>query len=398
MAKKKTAKSKAKKKPSRSRKKITPAIETRVLARSKYRCCLCHFLDYDSDIKEGQVAHIDHDRTNNNYENLVFLCTFHHPKSESRNHQTKSITPEIVKLARNDLDRHLAIRESGGLVFEIVLSKMYDGFTHEDSVAALGRMRKMAGDIGEIKSYAIREGSVVITAVADASDYLKLRKAMKEGKFDSLGVTQIRLPKAIVGHLDIPPLFFLNLPGLRKKQVRHAVEYPDSVQDLEGGAKIIIKDFYPNRNFATVAFVLPGKCIKHPNGRLSTTGDPSDGFTVSFAFLIPKNHVKDLSVENPMKALTQFAEVFGVPFPSKSKILLNDKLTLWTGDSEASFVSAIGLRRPEQQCFYAKSDMPSRLGVSQVNVYVAIKVDIRYAAALKDSGIEIDLNHWTSPR
>jgi predicted restriction endonuclease len=60
------------------RPKIPRKIETEVLVRSRRRCCLCVFLDNDFSVKHVQIAHLDHDRTNNKIDNLTPLCLFHH--------------------------------------------------------------------------------------------------------------------------------------------------------------------------------------------------------------------------------------------------------------------------------------------------------------------------------
>ena len=49
-----------------------------LLERSRRRCCMCYALEVDSQEKGGQIAHLDHDPSNNRLGNLAWLCLPHH--------------------------------------------------------------------------------------------------------------------------------------------------------------------------------------------------------------------------------------------------------------------------------------------------------------------------------
>ena len=85
------------------RKKTPPEVETRVLTRSSRRCALCFQLDGDRQEKEGQIAHLDKQRTNNVEDNLVWLCLRHHSRYDSKTSQHKNYTIHEVKEARKAL-------------------------------------------------------------------------------------------------------------------------------------------------------------------------------------------------------------------------------------------------------------------------------------------------------
>lgn len=61
------------------------------------RCCLCFGLDGDGRVKPGQIAHLDHDRTNNAPDNLIFLCLNHHAEYDAKSPQAKGFTIEEVR-------------------------------------------------------------------------------------------------------------------------------------------------------------------------------------------------------------------------------------------------------------------------------------------------------------
>jgi hypothetical protein len=86
-----------------SRQPIPKALEAKILLDCARRCALCFQIDLDSDEKEGQIAHLDHDPANNNEDNLAFLCLRHHSQYDSTTSQHKNYTIAEVKEARNKL-------------------------------------------------------------------------------------------------------------------------------------------------------------------------------------------------------------------------------------------------------------------------------------------------------
>jgi hypothetical protein len=66
--------------------------EDAVLINSRRRCCLCYFLAKDARRKDGQLAHINHKRSDSGKENLVWLCLPHHAEYDSRTSQKKNFT------------------------------------------------------------------------------------------------------------------------------------------------------------------------------------------------------------------------------------------------------------------------------------------------------------------
>jgi DNA-binding MarR family transcriptional regulator len=87
----------------RRRKKTGPGVEAAILIRSRRRCCVCFGLNRDVEIKSGQIAHLDGDRSNNTEDNLAFLCLPHHDHYDSRTSQSKNFTIEEVKSYRAEL-------------------------------------------------------------------------------------------------------------------------------------------------------------------------------------------------------------------------------------------------------------------------------------------------------
>jgi hypothetical protein len=90
------------------RKRVADAIQAEVLVKSRRRCCVCFGLGKDDQVKQGQLAHLDQDRTNNGEENLVFLCLAHHDQFDSRTSQSKNLTQTEVERYRQELYQHFS--------------------------------------------------------------------------------------------------------------------------------------------------------------------------------------------------------------------------------------------------------------------------------------------------
>ena len=85
------------------RKRILKETESEILLKSGRRCCLCYGLYGDFKVKRGQLAHVNRDSSNSEFDNLAFLCLEHHDIYDSRTSQSKSITESEVKFYRNIL-------------------------------------------------------------------------------------------------------------------------------------------------------------------------------------------------------------------------------------------------------------------------------------------------------
>ncbi len=88
------------------RKKTPNSIIVDVIVRSRRRCCICYGLNHDSETKRGQLAHLDKNLCNNDFDNLAFLCFNHHDEYDSPTSQSKGFTKEELKRYREELYAH----------------------------------------------------------------------------------------------------------------------------------------------------------------------------------------------------------------------------------------------------------------------------------------------------
>ena len=90
-----------------SRSGLPSETETKVLLSSRRRCAICFGLNRDASVKQGQIAHLDRDRSNNKLENLTFLCLDHHDQYDSRMSQSKGLKSTELKYYRAELEEAL---------------------------------------------------------------------------------------------------------------------------------------------------------------------------------------------------------------------------------------------------------------------------------------------------
>ncbi|MFN8608842.1 MAG: hypothetical protein U0931_15015 [Vulcanimicrobiota bacterium] len=71
-----------------------------VIAVCRRVCAMCYALQSDGTTKNGQIAHLDRNRNNNDLDNLAWLCLAHHDDYDSTRRQTRMFTPAEVKRYR----------------------------------------------------------------------------------------------------------------------------------------------------------------------------------------------------------------------------------------------------------------------------------------------------------
>ena len=157
-----------------ARKKITQDTQANVLLKSRRRCCICFGLNRDTSIKQGQIAHLDGNSTNDKEENLAFLCLVHHDQYDSSTRQSKNFTIDEVRKFKSELIEAINmaffaevqfgeakgycgdnisghyIRDSKYESAEIKVQRLRDGKYHVSGYALWGINREYGPNIGEL--------------------------------------------------------------------------------------------------------------------------------------------------------------------------------------------------------------------------------------------------------
>jgi hypothetical protein len=80
------------------RRSLSPDDEAKVLEKCRRRCCVCFVLENNDSQRDGQLSHLDHDNSNGDPDNFVFLCLRHHNIYDSKMSQAKNMTEREVRL------------------------------------------------------------------------------------------------------------------------------------------------------------------------------------------------------------------------------------------------------------------------------------------------------------
>jgi hypothetical protein len=152
---------------------VTPTTQANVLLRARRRCSICFGLNRDTSLKQGQIAHLDHDPSNSAEENLAFLCFDHHDQYDSTTRQSKNFTLIEVKRFRSELYAAIEMAFSAEVSFgdaraipdripghyircggfesaELTIRALADGRYHVSGLALWGSGRKYGPNIGEL--------------------------------------------------------------------------------------------------------------------------------------------------------------------------------------------------------------------------------------------------------
>jgi hypothetical protein len=123
-----------------------------VLRQSRRRCCICFGLHRDDGVKKGQVAHLDQDPANNDFDNLAWLCLEHHDEYDSTTNQSKSLQLNEVKAYRSELyDKYSQWDTSGssGQLFRFLASTISTDDMLDGAVKVAARYRICPEDLVE---------------------------------------------------------------------------------------------------------------------------------------------------------------------------------------------------------------------------------------------------------
>ena len=200
------------------RSSVPKAIEDSVLTKCRRRCCLCYIFDDNMSVKEGQIAHIDRNRNNNNEDNLVYLCLEHHNQYDSLPSQSKRYTQGELKHYKEILHKVLGTSHTQ---CRMVIGMDFKDFLSTDIQKVLNIIRKVTNDV-DIRITSIGEGSVLINLKSTENTYKKLRIAFENGTLSDA----LQLPVLAVERIHNPSassLILLAKELLAKKNVDDSI-------------------------------------------------------------------------------------------------------------------------------------------------------------------------------
>jgi uncharacterized protein YjbI with pentapeptide repeats len=152
--------------------------ETEVFIMSARRCCICFSLEGDFNEKPGQIAHLDKDPSNSNFDNLAWLCLPHHDKYDSTTSQSKGLTINEVKRYRALLYKKVEeeLREGTQRLVTQTWSKLQQPNEAEIVAEELKTERQIAQD---------RDQEAALQNYFDRMTELLLKEKLRESDEDS---------------------------------------------------------------------------------------------------------------------------------------------------------------------------------------------------------------------
>ena len=79
-----------------ARKRISDDLAAQIMFDSQFKCCVC-----EDGSRGDQIHHIDGNSSNNENENLVFLCLKHHGDASEKNPMRRTLSPKAIKKFRD---------------------------------------------------------------------------------------------------------------------------------------------------------------------------------------------------------------------------------------------------------------------------------------------------------
>ena len=89
---------------------VSVTVQAAVLTASRRKCCICYYLHGERRVRKGQIAHLNQDRSDSVFENLVFLCLEHHDEFDSQTSQSKGLIPQEIRVHRDRMYQELRAR------------------------------------------------------------------------------------------------------------------------------------------------------------------------------------------------------------------------------------------------------------------------------------------------
>ncbi len=291
-----------------SRKKIPSAIEAQVLTESRRRCCLCFHLKNTTDANlQGQIAHIDRNRTNHQESNLAYLCLPHHDVYDSKTSQSKRLSPaELLhakKALHEFLNRSSDLRESDRLTLTIAGNPLM--FTDERRQRRLDSITLDATLRGGIKVVVgILKESIRLTVELATDDAARLCRAFNERRLAE--VLDVELTPTPDRSLEISPIFDEQKSRVSKSEAMEVVRLRDAAVFLDGDREVS----YEAARCGIYTKCFGKKAERHTIIVVTSIDDHNNHLYA--ALRADHRLVRVPDPPNPVQALKAFLGVFGV--------------------------------------------------------------------------------------
>lgn len=293
------------------RRPIPTAIEAQLLVDCRRRCCLCYFWGNDSSEKVGQIAHIERSPSNNDYNNLVYLCFKHHNEYDRRESQGKGITQEEVRQAKKRLNDFMRTTNEVSWSVTLTFDRDFDSFSDSEQKEIMLLIEKVVQRQGSVEIRRKSRGSVILSFDLKSAEVKKLFVAIEAGELDRFLLSRAEVHEIVSATASFgfaeSYLDGISHYAIPRQQVLQIISSPDAKQHLLLGKPVdesnsicsIYTKFYGGRSSgeAYTALVVAG----HSQTTL----------VVFTALRVYSADMRHSSYRAPLDTLRAFLEVYG---------------------------------------------------------------------------------------
>ena len=223
-------------------------MQVEVLTQCARRCALCYGVDDDFSEKQGQIAHLDKDRSNSALPNLAFLCFNHHDRFDGVTSQSKGYkASEIVhyqKLLHQRVEERFSRAERIERESTIEEKEYTDVEGVRDRCIALGKSPALFERQILARAAAYKEALVLYTRANEKLNFelpVEVLEEMDEKQCNEI-LDNLQIPRGTYGILPeggLPDSWADELDELVPPWVRGQASYDDCSSIIS-----LLDDFY----------------------------------------------------------------------------------------------------------------------------------------------------------
>lgn len=368
------------------RKKISIAVESQVLIQSRRRCCLCFHFNGDIGMKNGQIAHINRDRDDNEETNLAFLCFEHHDNYDSIRSQSKGITTSELTHAKKTLYETLSEKLAPEPIrITISIDRDFYKLSPNERELILKDVFITAGVHGHYDIHKIAPGSIKFTVQLNSDDAERVLVALNQHMLSKFGVQAVTLETTSKQGISFAKSFKAYNHGVSKRQAIDVLLHPDSALHLDGNRQV-------GQEQALISLYL-----KQITEKYSILIIVVKGKVIDCIFPISHSHICFPRGADPLLVLREFLVKYGIElvFDGRRSLLwLSERIFLPLNvRTSADFIRYLGQQAKESGeefefcCGVTEGNIISQ--IANVQIMFAISKQ-RYYPSLKDLGMNLN--------
>lgn len=337
-------------------------------------------------MKNGQIAHINRNRNDNQESNLAFLCFDHHDNYDSTRSQSKGITPNELVHAKSSLYEELSQKlKPEQIKISISIDRDFYKLTLSELELLLKNVLVASGVQGAYDIKNISPGSIKFTVQLGSDDAEKILSALAQQKLNNLSVLAVSLASPSREGISFSRSFKVLHHGVSKRQAIDVMFHPDSALHLRGNHQVGIDE------------ALFSLYLKQITPRYSILLLVVKGKEIDYAIPISHSDVHFDRGANPLQVLREFLIKYGMELAfdgRRSFLWISERIDIpFNVRTHGDFIRYLEQRLQEREeefelcCCIAEESVISR--TANVQIMFAVSKD-RYYPSLRKLGLNLN--------